>query len=129
MAYSDIEEGRAARRRHYQANEGVYKERAKNWTTRARRRNQEFVIQAKQKPCADCGNEYPSYVMDFDHVRGEKVANLGRLVNKPATLEAIANEIAKCDVVCSNCHRIRTHSQPGEVDDLLRSFHADRLGQ
>lgn len=77
-----------------------------------RRKEQRAVMRAwleqeKSKPCKDCGKSYPYYVMDFDHVRGEKRKNLGAVyIWKRETLEA---EIAKCDLVCSNCHRIRTH--------------------
>ena len=59
-------------------------------------------------PCVDCGINYPYYVMDFDHVRGKKHANVMELI---PTLDKkkIDLEIAKCEIVCSNCHRIRTH--------------------
>lgn len=50
--------------------------------------------------------------MDFDHVRGEKVADLSTMVNQCTTVAAIDAEIAKCDLVCANCHRIRTHCAP-----------------
>lgn len=63
---------------------------------------------AKNVPCTDCGIKYPSYVMDFDHVRGEKQFNIG---SYPLTTIPLAKEIEKCDVVCSNCHRERTHKR------------------
>jgi hypothetical protein len=47
--------------------------------------------------------------MDFDHVRGEKVGILSRLSGGRMAWSKVLNEIAKCEVVCSNCHRIRTH--------------------
>lgn len=59
------------------------------------------------KPCADCGALYPSYVLDFDHVRGEKEFAISQ--HQTRSPEQIAVEIAKCDLVCANCHRIRTH--------------------
>jgi len=59
-------------------------------------------------PCVDCGINYPYYVMDFDHVRGVKHANVMELVST-LSKKKIDEEIAKCEVVCSNCHRIRTH--------------------
>lgn len=68
-------------------------------------RNVEFVRSQKTGPCADCGIVYPHYVMDFDH-RGDKrriISNMTRY-----SLESIKAEIAKCDLVCANCHRIRT---------------------
>ena len=61
----------------------------------------------KNRPCVDCGIQYPSCVMDFDHVRGEKLFNLSH--NYTTTIEAMLFEASKCDIVCANCHRIRTH--------------------
>jgi hypothetical protein len=46
--------------------------------------------------------------MDFDHVRGEKTVNLARLRNSRSAWAKLVAEIEKCEVVCSNCHRIRT---------------------
>lgn len=63
----------------------------------------------KSVPCADCNKEYPYYVMDFDHVRGKKKFNIGAGANS-YSLRVIEKEIDKCEVVCSNCHRQRTHS-------------------
>ena len=59
-------------------------------------------------PCVDCGINYPYYVMYFDHVRGVKHANVMELVST-LSKKRIDLEIAKCEIVCSNCHRIRTH--------------------
>lgn len=56
--------------------------------------------------CADCGyNKHPS-ALDFDHVRGEKSFILAR--NLGRKWELVQAEIDKCEVVCANCHRIRT---------------------
>ena len=59
-------------------------------------------------PCVDCRISYPYYVMDFDHVRGQKHANVMELI-PTLSKKRIDLEIAKCEIVCSNCHRIRTH--------------------
>lgn len=66
------------------------------------------VRRLKDAPCADCGGRFPPYCMDFDHVRGEKRANVAQLMCY--SLKAILAEIAKCDLVCANCHRIRTEA-------------------
>ena len=69
----------------------------------------DYVQQAKFKPCADCGIQYPFYVMEFDHVRGEKKFNISSWPGK--SLKTVKEEIEKCEVVCSNCHAHRTWSR------------------
>jgi hypothetical protein len=71
-----------------------------------------YIQAAKNVPCADCGNSYPSYVMDFDHL-GDKSFTISQKIGY--SLKKIKEEIAKCDVVCSNCHRIRTHNRRSPV--------------
>jgi hypothetical protein len=63
-----------------------------------------FVASLKNVPCADCGGMFHYCQMDFDHVRGEKLGGVSRMNTK----EAILEEVAKCEVVCANCHRERT---------------------
>ena len=74
-----------------------------------------FIHILKSVPCADCGKSYPPFVMDFDHVpgRGTKKFEISRWASETHRLDSkeIQEELAKCDVVCSNCHRFRTHSQ------------------
>lgn len=71
----------------------------------------EIANEFKSAPCADCGVSYPPYVLDFDHLGDDKLDNVSRLVGSKASEEAIRSEIAKCEVVCSNCHRERTHER------------------
>lgn len=75
-----------------------------------RKKRREFLNSLKDKPCKDCGKKYPYYVMDFDHREGiEKLGNIAHLVNQNFwSYEKLLNEISKCDIVCANCHRIRT---------------------
>jgi hypothetical protein len=67
---------------------------------------------AKDCPCTDCGQKFPSCAMDLDHVRGEKVASIGAMTPS-CTVEEILAEIAKCEPVCANCHRIRHFGENG----------------
>lgn len=76
---------------------------------RARVRKKLAVYKAS-RPCKDCGNKFHPEVMEFDHVRGEKLFQLSDAV-RGKSLRDIATEIAKCDLVCANCHRIRTFSR------------------
>ena len=76
-----------------------------------RRRVQRRAWLEKQKavPCLDCGGIFPTYCMDFDHRDfGEKRFSIGERYANVSMSDLVA-EIAKCDLVCSNCHRIRTH--------------------
>lgn len=59
----------------------------------------------------DCGIKYPHYVMDFDHRdRKLKLASINRMINFHSySKDKILEEIEKCDLVCANCHRIRTY--------------------
>ena len=73
---------------------------------RSRAKRREYLNGLKDAPCMDCGIKYPYYVMDFDHVRGEKLKPLSQL-----PMHKMDEEVAKCDLVCSNCHRERTQSR------------------
>lgn len=57
--------------------------------------------------CVDCGvNNH--IVLDFDHLHDKKY-NISRMIHDGFSWKAIKKEIEKCEVVCANCHRIRTH--------------------
>ena len=76
----------------------------------ARAAETRLVIDAlKNSPCVDCGGSFEACVMDFDHVRGVKKDDVSRMARYK--LSTILEEIAKCDLVCANCHRIRTWIQ------------------
>jgi hypothetical protein len=57
----------------------------------------------------DCGVVFRYWVLDFDHRGDKKVCNVAKLCNR--SLDAIKQEIAKCDLVCACCHRIRTFNR------------------
>lgn len=58
--------------------------------------------------CVDCGSKYPHYMLEFDHrPEHRKLDNVYRVLKKYG-IDMAWKEIAKCDVVCANCHKIRT---------------------
>lgn len=59
---------------------------------------------ARDKPCSRCGNRYPLVCMDFHH--RDPTEKEFAILAMPMGLKRTAAEIAKCDVVCANCHRI-----------------------
>src|SRR5579859_7354703 len=67
-----------------------------------------YVDQVKAQPCLDCGGRYPPFVMDFDHVRGDRVDAVSRFRAGRLARARLEAELAKCEVVCANCHRRRT---------------------
>jgi hypothetical protein len=82
---------------------------------RAHKRDQvskpEWLKRCKEVLCADCGEEYPHYVLEFDHVRGDKLFTLSGRTAASKTWTQLHEERNKCDVVCANCHKVRTWSR------------------
>lgn len=69
-----------------------------------------FVNSLKDNPCMDCNQKFPAACMEFDHRPGtQKHAAVSSLTN--SSLETLQKEIDKCDLVCANCHRIRTQKR------------------
>jgi hypothetical protein len=97
-------------KKHYLANKTEYFDKAKANNKKYKERNKDFLIALKEGvPCMDCGKKYPHYVMDFDHLPVfEKKENLSRMKNWSFSTKTLMEEISKCDLVCSNCHRERT---------------------
>src|SRR3989304_3860945 len=106
MPYKNPERQRNYQREHYAKNKESYRDRAR----KQRLRMIEFQQSYKNRPCTDCGKKYPYYVMDFDHVRGKKRAIIAQVFRFGSKKELL-KEIRKWEVVCSNCHRERTHQR------------------
>lgn len=95
---------------NYYHNQSAEKQRLKKNNFERKIRIREWLQERKSVPCADCGIMYPYFVMDFDHRDpSQKLFNIGSKVSS-MSFEQVRVEVEKCDVVCSNCHRIRTHS-------------------
>lgn len=83
---------------------------------------QAWINGYKTDPCKDCRGSFPTCCMDFDHVRGHKVGGIGQLLgyNK----ERLLQEIAKCDLVCACCHRVRTHGHRSNLNPHRWKYYA-----
>lgn len=65
------------------------------------------------RPCTDCGQVFDPQVMQWDHLPGfEKLGNISGSWTGRSEQEILA-EIAKCELVCANCHAIRTFRRNG----------------
>jgi hypothetical protein len=72
----------------------------------------------KSVPCMDCGGCFDPVCMDFDHRTGEtKIGDVAVLV-RSSPWETVILEIAKCDVVCTNCHRLRTKHRRSGLEEF-----------
>lgn len=92
-------------KKHYQANKNLY---LQSNAKRVKLIKEWLQLYKESNPCKDCGRKYPYYVMDFDHLR-DKIDSVSHMIG--TSKAKIAAEIAKYDLVCANCHRIRTFSR------------------
>jgi hypothetical protein len=68
----------------------------------------DLLDQLRGVPRLDCGSRFAPCAMEVDHRDpATKVAAVTRMIAN-ASWRRIAEEAAKCDIVCSNCHRLRT---------------------
>ncbi len=107
----------AYKQEHYRANRQRYIDNA------AKRRRTEVEIRVRflldyfsDHPCADCGERDP-LVLEFDHL-GDKRFNIAKGI-RDRNWTAVLAEIAKCEVVCANCHRRRTARRGGFMRSVM----------
>lgn len=89
-------------REHYQRN----RQRLIDESARRRDANWAWFVEYKrQLACNKCGENHPA-CLDFHH-RNPSTKRIGvpMAVNRGWNIESVMKEIAKCDVLCSNCHR------------------------
>lgn len=105
---------------HYRANKQRYiaSTRQRNKAL-IEERTQYLVAFLRDHPCVDCGEDDP-VVLEFDHLRDKKFAISSGIRGR--NWRDVLDEIAKCEVVCANCHRRRTARRGG----FLRAAVAQR---
>jgi hypothetical protein len=81
----------------------------------AHQRNEELkmrIRQLKNVPCADCDQVFDPVCMDFDHLpEFSKSMDISYMTRHRFNWEKILAETRKCEVVCANCHRLRTKNR------------------
>ena len=83
-----------------------------NRKTRMATAREYLLERLDRERCTDCGETH-LVVLDFDHVRGEKTSEICLMVSEGASIRKLDDEMAKCEVVCGNCHRRRTADRAG----------------
>jgi hypothetical protein len=115
----------AYKHEHYSANKARYITQAAESKKRLRLARTKWLLDYfRAHPCRDCGESDP-VVLDFDHLEDKSFAIGESLTYR--RWERILEEIAKCDVVCANCHRRRTARRHGSVRAALANDAAGAL--
>ncbi len=107
MPYKDKGKRLETQRKHYANN----KERVAAKTRRHRtKKKAEWAAFKKTLQCMKCGQNHPA-TLDFHHVIKDPSNNkINELIRRNAWSLVYA-ELAKCVVLCSNCHRIHHHNE------------------
>lgn len=59
--------------------------------------------------CSVCKESHPATI-DFHHKQGNKEKAISQMITDGYSIEKIKEELTKCEVLCSNCHR-KKHCQ------------------
>lgn len=107
MVMTNTERSRLFRERHPDSRKGRYEppSDARRAASNAHKARYYAMLKGlKTGPCVDCGGLFPPECMDFDH-RADKAFTISKT---PVPADRLMAEVAKCDLVCANCHRLRT---------------------
>lgn len=105
---------KAKQRAHYYATHDEQRAAARDRVARKRQRNQQWLVNyLAGRSCEHCGLS-DIRLLTFNHLQPDlKHANIADLVSRGAKLEHIIDEVAKCEVICHNCHMLVTFAQLG----------------
>jgi len=111
-------------RGHYEKHKEIYIERSRRRKKQLTAERAKYMVELfRARPCADCGETDP-LVLEFDHLVDKKF-NVGAGMRE-RSLQSVQDEIAKCDVVCANCHRRRTALRRGSLRLVIAQRRASR---
>lgn len=121
-----IEEYRKRKREYYHLNKAKQQQISRSYQRKnraavkarhaqLRKTKEEIVREAKKFPCVDCGHQFPHPAMDFDHISNKRL-EVSQMMCRAFSVATMKKEMAKCELVCAVCHRIRTwnRSHPDE---------------
>ena len=98
-------------KQHYQKNKQYYVDKAKENSLKYRKEIADIKKERKKNGCIMCGENHPA-TLDFHHVDAKmKEFNVGRDGSRYG-VQTVKNELDKCVVMCSNCHR-KLHWEEG----------------
>lgn len=99
---------RLASRARYKNNKDSHIKNVRQRNLKVIKKNHDYILEyLKTHACVDCGNS-DIRVLEFDHIGDDKEYNIANMIGGAYSLSSIDKEIAKCEVRCANCHRIKT---------------------
>lgn len=106
----------------YQRNnaDAVWKEARNKQRAELRRNNKSKAVAHMGSKCFDCNNSFPDCCYDFHHKDSSSVNDVPSTVLH-GSWKRILEEMEKCLMLCSNCHRIR-HNLEGYSAHAKRVF-------
>lgn len=108
-------------KKYYKADPEAHKIRVRRWSAARTLELRKMITALKDNPCSDCGSKFHPVAMDFDHL-SDKEYDISRMAAAGFSNEKILVEISKCELVCSNCHRIRTWNRRQEKCDASQAL-------
>lgn len=101
----------------YKKNSKHHKKNVSAHRSKYTNRNRLYMIEYLSKhPCVDCG-ETKIPLLEFDHVKGKKLLEVSKM--QGASIQRLQKEIDKCEIRCSNCHKMKTFLQFDYFKDIL----------
>lgn len=96
-------------KRWVEANPDKRRQAARSWAAKNHATQKQLAVDYKGGCCTDCAGKYPLCVYDFHHLDPkQKDMHLAQALNARG-FEFCKEELDKCILLCSNCHRIRHH--------------------
>jgi len=108
--YENNREEILTNRKEQYHNDPTIRQKHKEVLQKQRQHRRDWLNQLKAKSqCKYCQESYPA-CLDFHHRDpNQKEGLISKMVGSAVSMKRIMEEIAKCDIVCSNCHR-KIHS-------------------
>ncbi len=83
----------------------------RHWNRVRKMERKERFVQQFGGACHDCKQTFPTCAFDFDNIDSSPGhISISKLMRDNASDERIQEELKRCELVCSNCHRIRTQN-------------------
>ena len=123
MPYKDPQKQKQAQARYFKENQARLRGSQNVKRNLMRRLTQDIK---GSTPCRDCGESFPHYIMEFDHLPQFKKSFNVSNISGCSSMEALKAEISKCDVVCSNCHAHRTFMRQTKEPEGVEPSHPVR---